>query len=235
MHNSATNLPLQPKEAARTWVVIVAGGSGTRMGSTQPKQFIELHGKPILAHTIEKFAAAGITNIVVVLPGSALEQWAELRTQYNVLAPHIVVAGGSSRTASVREGLAVVPDNGLVAVHDGVRPLITTHLIVNAIRAAAQHGTAVPVVAVKDSLRHIQDGRNTAADRNTLVAVQTPQVFNISIIKGAYAKLQDTDVSDDATVVERAGHYIHLTEGDYRNIKITTPEDLLVAEALLTA
>lgn len=226
---------LSPSLAAQAWAVIVAGGSGTRMGVSTPKQFISLHGRPILAHTIEKFAAAGVQNIVLVLPGSSIENWAQLCLEYNLKVPHIQVAGGASRTASVVAGLNVVPDAGLVAVHDGVRPLVSTQLIVNAYEAAAAHGSAIPVVSVKDSIRYRDASGSHAVDRSTLTAVQTPQTFSIAALKKAYATLSSTDVSDDATVLEAAGHAVHLIEGDYRNIKITTAEDLIVATALLHA
>lgn len=220
--------------AVNDWVIIVAGGSGTRMGTETPKQFLNLDGQPILVRTINRFANAGITNQVLVLPLAYHQLWSELSEIHNPLVNPIVVPGGATRTASVRAGLDAVPyDAKLIGVHDAVRPLVSNKLIQSAYYSASNHNSGIPVVKVKDSLRKIIDHASQAIDRSRVVIVQTPQVFNALLLKRAYHKLQLQDVSDDATVFEMAGHQVHLTEGSYENIKITTPEDLVIASALL--
>lgn len=219
---------------ANNWVIIVAGGSGTRMGSDLPKQFIEIDGQPILVHTINRFADAGIHNQVLVLPVAYHQLWYELQNKANLRVNPVVVPGGSTRTASVRAGLSVIPiEADSVGIHDAVRPMVSSTVITEAYKSAKEYGSGVPVVNVKDSLRHKNGSISQAVDRSQIVIVQTPQVFNAGLLKRAYDELVLQDVSDDATVFELAGHQVVLTQGAYDNIKITTPEDLIIAEALL--
>ena len=217
------------------YAIIVAGGSGSRFGSAIPKQFLPLAGTPVLMHTINRFAAAGAT-IILVLPQSQIKYWNQLCQQHSFTQPLKVVAGGDNRFGSVKNALAAIDasQGDLIAVHDGVRPLVPLHVIDNAYAQAASLGNAVPVVAVTDSIRQTgDDGTSCALDRSRLVAVQTPQTFDAMMLKRAYAADYDPTFTDDASVVERAGFAIHLVAGDPCNIKITHPGDIEVAETLL--
>lgn len=219
------------------YALIVAAGSGSRMASSIPKQFLLLNGKPVLMHTIEAFHRYSSTlQILVVLPSLQIDYWQQLCDQYTFSIPHQVVAGGSSRTASVRNGLhAIGDDKGLVAIHDGVRPLIPQVVIDQSYQTAKERGNAVAAIQLKDSIRRVlADGRNLAEDRDQFRMIQTPQTFQLKMIKKAYASIaQGKILSDDASVIEACGHNIYMITGDYKNIKITTPEDLRIAEAFL--
>ncbi|HEX8350887.1 MAG TPA: 2-C-methyl-D-erythritol 4-phosphate cytidylyltransferase [Hymenobacter sp.] len=218
------------------FVIIVAGGSGTRMGADRPKQFLELLGEPVLLHTLRRFAdpAVGVQQCVLVLPTDQFEVWQQLCERFTITIPHVVVAGGISRWASVRNGLAYLADQtaGIVAVHDGVRPLVPTSVINNTYAAAAEYGAAIAAVSVKDSVRGLAQQGSYALDRSRLRLVQTPQCFELNLLRRAYQLPELPTFTDDASVVEDL-HPIRLVEGDYRNLKITTPEDLIIAEALL--
>ena len=215
-------------------VIIVAGGSGTRMQSDLPKQFISLAGQPILMHTIRQFYAYNPEiEMVVVLPSEQVAFWQQLCTEYAFTIGHRVVTGGASRFASVKNGLAAVTQNGLVAVHDGVRPFVSAAVIARAFATARTSGNAVVSVALKDSIREVQAGANKAVDRNLYRLIQTPQCFHVERLRQAYALEEDASFTDDASVVEKLGDRINLVEGSYENIKITTPEDLFWAEAYL--
>jgi 2-C-methyl-D-erythritol 4-phosphate cytidylyltransferase len=216
-------------------VIIVAGGRGSRMGSEIPKQFIELQGKPILLHTIEAFLRySSLINIVVVLPGEEVSNWEALASKHFFKGSVTIVTGGPTRFRSVKNGLQKV-DDGLVAIHDGVRPLVDSEIIRKGFDVAEQHGSAIASVPLKDSIRLIYPGSSKAVDRTSFRLIQTPQIFQTSLIKTAYAAQEDTGLTDDASVAERAGQQIHLYEGSFRNLKITTPEDLAAAEVLLRA
>ncbi len=214
----------------------MAGGSGTRMGADRPKQFLLLRHEPVLLHTLRRFAAPelGVARIVLVLPADQFATWQELCATHGVSIPHEVVAGGASRWASVRRGLAALVDcaAGTVAVHDGVRPLTPLRVIETTYAAAAEHGAAIAAVAPKDSVRGLSKDGSYALDRARLRLVQTPQCFELELLRRAYQLPELPTFTDDASVVEDL-HPIRLVEGDYRNLKITTPEDLLLAEALL--
>ncbi|MDU0370717.1 2-C-methyl-D-erythritol 4-phosphate cytidylyltransferase [Hymenobacter endophyticus] len=216
--------------------ILVAGGSGTRMGADRPKQFLELAGEPVLLHTLRRFAEPSlqVSKIVLVLPTEQFATWQVLCEQYAITIPHQVVAGGATRWASVRNGLASLPnrEKGVVAVHDGVRPLTPIAVIEATYQAAYNHGAAVAAVVPKDSVRGLNQQGSYALNRSRLRLVQTPQCFGLELLRRAYQLPELTTFTDDASVVEDL-HPIHLVEGDYRNIKITTPEDLLLAEALL--
>jgi 2-C-methyl-D-erythritol 4-phosphate cytidylyltransferase len=216
------------------YVVIVAGGSGKRMGVETPKQFLELAGRPVLMHTIERFYKFnGSIEIITVLPENQLRNWCELRKQYDFNIPHTLVRGGAHRFNSVRNGLEFVDNDGLVAIHDGVRPLVSPETIKRCFEAAEEFGNAIPVISPADSLRFLGEQGNEPINRLNVKQVQTPQVFDAALLKKAYRQTYDTSFTDDATVVEKTGAKIHLVEGNRENIKITNPEDLFIAQTLL--
>jgi 2-C-methyl-D-erythritol 4-phosphate cytidylyltransferase len=215
------------------FALIVAGGTGTRMGTEIPKQFLELAGKPILMHTIEKFwAFSKSIRIIIVLPENQFGLWEELEKKYSFSVPHTIVPGGSSRFVSVKNGLQEVEDNGLVAIHDGVRPLVSIDTIKRCFSDAEKFGNSIPVINPSDSLRMITEQGNMPVNRHYLRIIQTPQVFDSKLIKKAYIQDFSPDFTDDATLLEKTGESIHLVEGNRENIKITNPEDLVIAEAL---
>jgi len=211
--------------------LIVAGGNGSRMESDLPKQFILLAGKPILMHTIEAFDQCNVSDIIVVLPSNQIDFWKELCTQFSFNLAHEIIAGGASRFESVQNGLVRCNEEDLVAIHDGVRPFITAEIINNSFDTAAQKGNAVAAVRLKDSIRKVDLLGNKNVNRDAYFLIQTPQTFKCNIIKEAYQAQDHINFTDDASVLEANGHAINLIPGDYKNIKITTPEDLLVAEA----
>ena len=230
----------------RKFAIIVAGGSGTRFGSALPKQFLPLAGLPVLMHTVRKFAQCG-ARVVLVLPEAQRELWSELCAEYRFDVECTVVNGGSSRFESVKNGLAAVEAlasnvggdaaaecGSVVAVHDGVRPLVSATVIERAYDDAAIYGSAVPVVPVTDSIRQIDaDGTSHAMRRDELVAVQTPQTFTLDALSAAYEADFSPLFTDDASVMEAAGHKIHLIEGNHDNMKITHPCDIAIAEYLM--
>lgn len=216
------------------YALIVAGGKGTRISSTLPKQFIELNGLPIILHTINAFLRySQDTKIVLVLPQNDFERWNEITKKYRFHQSITLQAGGSTRFQSVKRGLEKIEGSGLVAIHDGVRPLVSTSIIENSFRVASEKKSAVAAVPLKESIRITEHERTKALDRSKFRLIQTPQTFDVSLIKEAYKIPEDSTLTDDASVAERAGHVITLFEGSYRNIKITTNEDLIVAKALL--
>ncbi|MCA8832388.1 2-C-methyl-D-erythritol 4-phosphate cytidylyltransferase [Hymenobacter pini] len=222
--------------SASRFAILVAGGSGTRMGADRPKQFLELAGEPVLLHTLRRFAdpSLAVQEIVLVLPADQFATWEQLCQQYAITVPHHVVAGGATRWASVRNGLQHLAgvEQGVVAVHDGVRPLTPLSVIEATYQAAYNHGAAVAAVVPKDSVRGLNQQGSYALNRSRLRLVQTPQCFELGLLRRAYQLPELTTFTDDASVVEDL-HPIHLVDGDYRNLKITTPEDLVLAEALL--
>ena len=215
-------------------VVIVAGGSGSRMGADVPKQFLLVGGVPILTRTIRAFEPYA-DKMVVVLPESEMERWGEMARQSGVEHLHRVCAGGASRFESVRNGLAALEGCDLVAIHDGVRPLLSGAMIERGIECAATHGSAIPVVDAVDSFRVEEGGDLKVIDRSRLKAVQTPQIFAAERLLRAYGATPNPRFTDDATVVEEANGRLAYYQGERRNIKITTPEDLLIAEAFVRA
>jgi 2-C-methyl-D-erythritol 4-phosphate cytidylyltransferase len=214
--------------------LIVAGGSGTRMESNLPKQFLLLVGKPILMHTIEAFYNSGVNNIILVLPESQIEFWNQLCQTHQFTIQHQIVPGGASRFESVQNGLQHCKNDDVVAIHDGVRPFISKEIILNSFETALQKGNAVAAVRLKDSIRKVELLSNKNVNRDNYYLIQTPQTFKAQLIKEAYAAQDHINFTDDASVLESNGHAINLIVGDYKNIKITTPEDLLVGEAFLT-
>jgi 2-C-methyl-D-erythritol 4-phosphate cytidylyltransferase len=217
------------------YVVIVAGGSGKRMGMDTPKQFLELAGRPVLMHTIERFRQFNESiEVITVLPENQLRFWIDLQKKHSFDVPHTLVKGGSKRFMSVRHGLEFVNTPGLVAIHDGVRPLVRLETIKRCFEAAEKYGNAIPVVSPADSLRLDEGAGNKSVNRMNIKQVQTPQVFDAEKIKKAYLQDFDPSFTDDATVLEKTGEKIHLVEGNRENIKITNPEDLFIAQTLLS-
>ncbi|MCC9136560.1 2-C-methyl-D-erythritol 4-phosphate cytidylyltransferase [Pontibacter silvestris] len=216
------------------YAIIVAGGSGSRMQRDMPKQFIELADKPILMHTIERFYKYNNeVRLIVVLPEQQLDTWRSLCRKHKFEPFHMVVAGGATRFCSVRNGLEMVQGEALVAVHDGVRPFVELETIKEAYNTAAGHGSAVVAVSPKDSIRELTQEGSKAVPRVNYKLVQTPQCFRASLLRKAYEQPEEEHFTDDASVVEQLGEKVVLVEGSYRNIKITTPEDLLLAEAFI--
>jgi 2-C-methyl-D-erythritol 4-phosphate cytidylyltransferase len=216
------------------YVLIVAGGSGSRMKSALPKQFIELCGKPVLMHTIEVFYKFDNTvNIILVLPARQSDYWKQLCRKHNFTIKHTEIQGGETRFHSVKNGLSVIHEEGLVAIHDGVRPLVSHDTISRCFEKAAKYGNAIPCMPVYETTRQVNDDRSIMLDRSLLRLVQTPQVFSCSQIRKAYEQAYDEDFTDDASVLERTGMQIQLAEGNRENIKITDPLDLILAEAIL--
>lgn len=218
------------------YAVIVAGGKGTRMGTNTPKQFILLSGKPILMHTLLSFKQySSSLNLIVVLPEVEIPTWKSLCKKHNFSIPHQITAGGDSRSASVQKGLACIDrsEPSLVAIHDGVRPFVTSSLIQTCFDSAGKYGSGVPVVQVKDSVRRLKQGKNFAENRSQLCLVQTPQVFKTQEIWDAYQKQEAQ--TDDATLYELSGKDVTLVDGLYTNIKITTTDDLIFARAIMAS
>lgn len=222
------------EKVLKKYAIIVAGGSGTRMNSPVPKQFLKLNGLPVLMHTINKFSDInhGI-EIILVLPTPLIPEWQELCKEFNFNTPLKTAEAGDTRFHSVKNGLALIKEEGIVAVHDAVRPLVNTKTIVSAYKAAEMYGNAVPAIPLNDSIRQIESTKSIAVDRARYCMIQTPQCFTTEIIKKAYLKEYKFSYTDDASVVESLGEKIHLIDGTPDNIKITTPQDLVVAEALL--
>lgn len=215
----------------KTIAIIVAGGSGTRMGTDIPKQFLLLKNKPIVFHTLEKFASC-TDEVILVLPLNQIQYFRELCAKYNFGLPLTIVEGGKERFHSVQNALKTISEsNSIVAIHDAVRPLISINLIKKSFDFAKLHGNCVVAVSSKDSIRHKIENTSTAVPRNEYFLVQTPQVFRTKDLTNAY-DVEFNNFTDDASVFERAGYSIQLIEGEYSNIKITTPEDLLIAEVL---
>lgn len=218
----------------KEYAVIVAGGKGTRMGSALPKQFITIDGLPILMHTINAFHAySPDLRIILVLPQEDFQTWASLCKQFNFGKAIELQAGGSTRFQSVKLGLSRISGDGIVAIHDGVRPLIAPTVIARSFQVAAKERSAVAAVNLKESIRIVEPGGTKALDRSLFRLIQTPQTFDVALIQAAYTLTEDPRLTDDASVAERAGHQVTLIEGAYENVKITTPEDLVFAEAFL--
>jgi 2-C-methyl-D-erythritol 4-phosphate cytidylyltransferase len=217
------------------YAIIVAGGSGTRMNNDLPKQFILIAGKPLLMHTIECFNKYSTDiHIILVLPSHQIDTWNRLCREFNFKFELKIIAGGSTRFESVRNGLNSINElNGLVAIHDGVRPFIPYSIIEESFQAAEKYGSGITSIPLKDSIRFVNGEKNRSEDRKKFRLMQTPQTFDLSLIKKAYQLANDINFTDDATVIENSGSVVHLIEGSYDNIKITTPEDLYLAEGII--
>lgn len=214
-------------------LIIVAGGTGSRMGGDLPKQFLEINHKPILVHTLERFHAFDPSlNIIVVLHPDFVDYWVDLTRTLDFSVPHQIIKGGKERFHSVKNGLdAIQNKTGIVGIHDAVRPLVSKHTFETSYSQARINGNAIPVVPVTDSLRLLENGQNQIADRSKFRLVQTPQCFELQLLREAFNQAYHPSFTDDASVVESLGVRLHLVEGNRENIKITTPEDLRMAQA----
>ena len=218
------------------YVIIVAGGKGLRMGSDIPKQFLPIGGKPVLMRTLERFRAYDdALQIILVLPEAQQAYWRELCGQYHFDVEYQLANGGQTRFHSVQNGLALVPDEaeGVVGVHDGVRPFPSIEVIRNCYETARTKKTVIPVIPVVETVRHLEGDKSVTVPRGDYRLVQTPQTFDIQLLKAANRQPYNDGFTDDASVVESYGFEITLVEGNRENIKITTPYDLKIAEVLL--
>ena len=217
------------------YVIVVAGGKGLRMGSDIPKQFLPISGKPVLMRTLERFHEySAELQIILVLPETQQDYWHGLCKEYHFQVEYLLANGGQTRFHSVQNGLAQVPDDaeGVVGVHDGVRPFPSVDVIRNCFETARTAKAVIPVIPVVETVRHLEGDSSVTVPRGDYRLVQTPQTFDIQLLKEANRQPYHDGFTDDASVVESYGHSITLVEGNRENIKITTPYDIIVAEAL---
>ena len=218
------------------YLVVVAGGKGLRVGGAIPKQFLPIGGEPILMHTLRAMnGALAPKRIVVVLPESHMEHWRRICEGHHFDVPHEMVIGGDTRWQSVKNGLATLPDDGLVAIHDGVRPFVAVKVVQGCAEAAKEHGGAIPTLPLNDSLRQLDGDNSFIVHRSSYLAVQTPQIFRTAELKHAYERPYSEEYTDDAAVYEADGGVVSLIRGNRENIKITHSSDLLFANALLSS
>jgi 2-C-methyl-D-erythritol 4-phosphate cytidylyltransferase len=218
------------------YVIIVAGGKGLRMGTDIPKQFLPIGGKPVLMRTIERFREYSSTlQIILVLPKAQQDYWRQLCQEYHFQIEYQLADGGETRFHSVQHGLALIPDDaeGVAGVHDGVRPFPSIDVIRNCYNTAREKKAVIPVIPVVETVRHLQGDDSETVPRNDYRLVQTPQTFDIQLLKAANHQPYNDSFTDDASVVESYGNSITLVEGNRENIKITTPYDLKIAEVLI--
>ena len=218
------------------YVIIVAGGKGLRMGSDIPKQFLPVGGKPVLMRTLERFREYSPTlQIILVLPKAQQEYWKELCEKHNFTVAYQLADGGETRFHSVQHGLALIPDDaeGVVGVHDGVRPFPSIDVISDCYETARTAKAVIPVIPVVETVRHLKGEVSETVPRNDYRLVQTPQTFDIQLLKAANRQSYNDGFTDDASVVEAFGFDVTLVEGNRENIKITTPYDLKIAEVLI--
>ena len=219
----------------KKFALIVAGGSGNRMNSNVPKQFLELLGRPVLMHTMEAFHRYDhAIKLILVLPETWISFWEDLCKKHNFNLEHQLISGGKVRFQSVQNGLREIYEDGIVFIHDGVRPLVSRETIHNCYEIAVKKGNSLPVIPVSESIREVNKNQSRAVDRSGYFLVQTPQTFRVALIQKAYKNADSDDYTDDASVLENMGESINLTEGNRENIKITFPEDILFAEAILS-
>lgn len=215
-------------------VVMVAGGTGTRMRLATAKQLLIVEGLPLMWWTLRRFhEAMPDAPITLVLHEGLFDDFASLESMYGAAGVERVVPGGAERFHSVKAGLAHLPSEGVVGIHDAVRPFPSVDTIRRCFDEAGVHGSAIPVVPLKDSIRQVEGERNAAVPREQLRAVQTPQCFDLALLQPAFEVDYRSEFTDDASVMEHAGHGIHLCEGDPWNVKVTTPEDLVITRAFL--
>lgn len=220
--------------AITKYAVIVAGGRGKRLGSKIPKQFLELKGRPIIMRSVEAFYQySDELQLILVLPEGQKDTWKDMCKRYGFNIPVRLVTGGSTRFQSVRNGLKTIKGEGLVAIHDGVRPLVNTKTIRNSFETADMHDSAIAVIALKNSIRKIDASGSGWLNRDLYRIVQTPQTFRVGMIRQAYDIPESPKFTDDASVWEAAGHQVTFFEGSEKNLKITTLQDLLIAEVLM--
>jgi len=218
----------------KKYIIIVAGGSGSRMGSSIPKQFLELKAKPILIHTIDNLSRfVPEAEIIVALPESQFDYWQELCQKHLFNLPHHLSKGGATRFESVKNALAFVKEESIVAIHDGVRPLVSRAVVENCFATAEQMGSAIPSQSLVESLRKLKGNKSEVVNRNDYKIVQTPQCFKSELILKAYQLDYQESFTDDASVLEALGNSVVLVEGNKENIKITSPEDLKMASFLI--
>lgn len=218
----------------KKYAIIVAGGTGSRLGTETPKQFLLLGGELMLMHPIRNFYAYDPEiHIIVAMHPAYAGNWTALCAERGFDIPHQLAPGGETRFHSVKNALALVAGPGLVGVHDAARPLATVDLITRTFKEAAEHGTAIPCVPVNETVRSVKDGQISLVDRKTLRITQTPEVFDISLLQHAYRQMYREEFTDDGSVVEAAGKQVHLVEGEATNLKVTLPGDIEVAEVLL--
>lgn len=219
------------------YIIIVAGGKGLRMGTDIPKQFLPIDGMPVLMHTIKRFwEYSDRLKIILVLPETQQEYWHELCRKYDFNITHTIANGGKTRFHSVSNGLAMIPDDaqGIVGVHDGVRPFVSTEVIARCFEGARASEAVIPVTPVVETLRHLTSEHvSNTVQRNNYRLVQTPQTFDIQLLKHAYSQPYKDDFTDDASVVESLGKAITMVDGNRENIKITTQFDLIIAPSLV--
>ena len=221
-------------ESKPHFLIIVAGGTGKRMNSSLPKQFIEIHNKPIIFHTIEKFLSADSSiHFVISLHQDFVDYWKELLKKYQFNFNHEIVSGGKERFFSVKNALDLVPENAILGIHDAVRPLVSKETILSCFETAKTSGSAIPVVDSVNSLRYISNDKNESVDRKLIKQVQTPQYFDSKLIKDCYLIDYSRKFTDDASVFEANNSVVKTIEGNPENIKITTPLDLIIAKELL--
>lgn len=218
----------------KKFVLIVAGGQGSRMKNSIPKQFIEVGGKPILMHTFDVFQKYHPKiEFILVLPKNLVGQWKMLCSKFQFELEYKLAFGGETRFHSVKNGLDIISEEGIVFIHDGARPLVSDKTIQNCYKTALKKGNALPVIPVPESIRKITNGENLAVDRSKYYLVQTPQTFKVSLIQQAFKQDYLESFTDDASVLEKMGDKINLVEGNRENIKITYPEDLMMAKTFL--
>ncbi len=218
----------------KKFAILVAGGSGSRMGTEISKQFLVVSGKPVLMHTLQVFYDYDPEiEMILVLPETQQQYWAELCLEYAFPLTHRVVNGGETRFHSVRNGLKLIHNEGIVFIHDGVRPLVSHQTIERCYQMANKNGNAIPVLNIKESLRKRKGDQSVSVDRTLYLTVQTPQTFRTEQIHQAFEQDYDPVFTDDSSVAEKAGFPIFMVDGNRENIKITNPEDLIIAEAFL--
>ena len=214
-------------------IIIVAGGKGLRMGGDIPKQFLPVCGKPVLMRTLEAFHAYDASiHLILVLPVSQQAYWKQLCEEYQFNLAHEIADGGETRFHSVKNGLALIKEDGLVGVHDGVRPFVSQEVIARCYDEALSLKAVIPVVGVVETVRHLTEGGSETVPRDQYKLVQTPQVFDVALLRRAYEQTYTDMFTDDASVVEALGEKVYLVEGNRENIKLTTPFDLKLAELL---
>jgi 2-C-methyl-D-erythritol 4-phosphate cytidylyltransferase len=218
------------------YVIIAAGGIGKRMKSSVPKQFLLVNDVPIIIHTINKFQFA-IKNlkVIVVLPKEQVDNWEKFCVENDFEFNHQICVGGETRFQSIKNALELIEHSGLVGIHDAVRPLVSVVLIQNVFEFAERNGNAVPAIPLNESIRILDEKKSKTVDRSQYRIIQTPQCFHSDLLKKAYQQEFSESFTDDASVVEKTGAIINLVDGDINNIKITTQQDLLIAETLIAS
>ena len=214
-------------------IIIVAGGKGLRMGGDIPKQFLPVCGKPVLMRTLEAFHVYDASiHLILVLPVSQQAYWKQLCEEYQFNLAHEIADGGETRFHSVKNGLALIKEDGMVGVHDGVRPFVSQEVIARCYDEALSLKAVIPVIGVVETVRHLTEGGSETVPRDQYKLVQTPQVFDVALLRRAYEQTYTDMFTDDASVVEALGEKVYLVEGNRENIKLTTPFDLKLAELL---